>query len=51
MRKLIDRTPKANHAIRDSFLKLPDALTPKQTRAVANIRKLLRYEVKDASTI
>jgi len=42
-----DKTPKANQAIRDSFLSVPDTLTAKQNKALQNLRKALKYEVTE----
>ncbi len=47
MKILIDPRPKKNHAIRDSFLNLPDNLTAKQTKALNDLKKLLKWELKE----
>ncbi len=45
--KLEDKRVKANHDIRDSFLKVPNKLTTKQKQALAKLKQLLKYEMKD----
>jgi hypothetical protein len=48
VRKLIDKRHKQNRSIRDSYLILPETLTTKKGKALNEIMKLLRYEVKNA---
>ncbi len=47
MAKLIDIRPKMKPAILDNFLVLPDNMTAKKTKALNNIKKLLRWELKE----
>ena len=46
-KKYKDDRPKANPSIRDSFVDLPDVLTPKQDKAWKNIAKMLKYILKE----
>ena len=45
--KLIDKNPKKNPAILDNFMIVPDKMTAKQEKALNEIRKLLKWELKE----
>ncbi len=47
--KLIDIRPKKNPAILDNFMVIPDSLTAKQVKALKELRRLLKYELKEKS--
>ncbi len=40
--KLVDKNPKANPAILDNFLTVPDKMTDKQKKALARLQDLHR---------
>jgi len=47
MKSLVDLREQKNKAVRQSFLSLPDKLTAKQEKALNEIRKLLKWELKE----
>ena len=51
MKKLKDIRSKSNPAILDNFLIIPDGITSKQNKALSNIRKILKWELKDVESI
>ncbi len=51
MKKLIDLRPKKNPTILDNFLILPDSMPSKKTKALANIKNLLKWELKNVETL
>lgn len=47
MKTLIDTRPKKNPAMLDNFMSVPDSLTAQQDKALKDLRRLLKYELKE----
>ena len=50
MKNLVDLREQKNKAVRQSFLNLPDTLSARQSKALNDLKKLLKWELKEKIT-